>query len=459
MKTSVPVRLIALAATLAAGSAVLLAAQEPPPTFRSSVEAVQLSVIVTDSEGRPVSGLTADDFEILEDKVSRPITTFAAVDIPLERVERTVVEPDVFTNDKPQGRLYVIALDSMSVNSALRSRAFLRQFIENYFGPNDTAAVVLTTGGLSDSGQEFTSNVRLLLSAIDRFDGGSGDMSDRLREKNFIGDFKNLMQFMSTLRGGRKAVVFVSESIPVDAYQVVDRGRARFGGFFSEVDSDWVDALSFATRNNIAIYPIDPRGLTTGITGESEDGSTVASQASLDDRIGLGGLAAVTGGFSLVGSNNYSQAFERLVRENSTYYLIGFNSGLDKRDGRYVRLEVRVKRPGLQVRSTEGYVQPRGRPQQLKRPPTSVGPDGDLGCGRERDHHERRADTRLCGAVQEGARTRPPRSPSPSRSPGRSSIWSSRRGPTAASSKWSSPSPTRRTASGGRSTGIARRWR
>ena len=46
----------------------------------------------------------------------------------------------------------------MSANSALRARAFLRQFIENHFGPNDTAAVVLTTGGLRDSGQEFTSN-------------------------------------------------------------------------------------------------------------------------------------------------------------------------------------------------------------------------------------------------------------------------------------------------------------
>ena len=137
------------------------------------VEAVQLSVIVTDKEGNPVSGLTADDFEVVEDKAARPITTFAAVDIPIERVERTVVEPDVLTNDRPQGRLYVFALDSMSGDSALRARAFLRQFIENYFGPNDTAAVVLTTGGLSDSGQEFTSNARLLLSAIDRFDGGT----------------------------------------------------------------------------------------------------------------------------------------------------------------------------------------------------------------------------------------------------------------------------------------------
>ncbi|HZJ31214.1 MAG TPA: VWA domain-containing protein [Vicinamibacterales bacterium] len=367
--------LVLLFAVMAGAGGVLLRGQAPPqqpPTFRGSIDAVQLSVIVTDREGNPVSGLTEDDFEILEDGKPRPITTFAAVNIPIERTERTLVEKDVLSNDGPPGRLYVIALDQMAGDSALRTRAFLRRFVEGYFGPNDTAAVVLTTQGSRESGQEFTSNPRLLLSAIDKFDGGSPDMSGRLREKNFIGDFKGLMQFMATLRGGRKAVIFVSQNIPVDAYDVVDRGRARFGGLFSEVDTDWIDALSFATRNNIAVYPIDPRGLTTGVTGESEDGSTTASQASLDERVGLGGLAAVTGGFALTSSNNYTGAFERLVRENSTYYLLAFNSGVEKRDGRYVRLDVRVKRPGLQVRSTEGYVQPRGKQQEPKRPPTSA---------------------------------------------------------------------------------------
>ena len=356
-------RLIALVTSLAVGSSALLLGQaplpgqQPPqPTFRASVEAVQLSVIVTDSEGNPVSGLTEDDFEVLEDGVARPISTFAAVEIPVERTDRPVGQPDVLSNDGPPGRLYVIALDIMSAESALRTRAFLRQFIEKYLAPNDTAAVMLTTGGLRESGQEFTSNSRLLLSAIDRFDGGAAPEGRRLRERNFIGDFLGLMKFMSKLRGGRKALIFVSEGIPVDAYDVVDRGRARFGGLFSEVDTEWVDALSFATRNNIAVYPVDPRGLTTDLTA-SESFDT----AALENRVVMGGLAEVTGGFALTGSNNYAAAFERMVIENSTYYLIGFNSAVEYRDGRYVPLDVRVKRPGLQVRSTAGYVSPRGR--------------------------------------------------------------------------------------------------
>ena len=369
-------RLFIATGMLAAACSTLLGSQAPAPdqpqaTFRSSVEAVQLSVIVTDSAGRPVPGLTEADFEVLENGDARPITTFSAVDIPIERVERATGQPDIVSNDGPPGRLYVIALDRMRADSALRTRAFLRQFIETSLGPNDAAAVLLTTGGLRGSGQEFTSNRLLLLNAIDKFDGGVPDLSARLRERNFIGDFLELMRFMSQLRGGRKAVIFISENIPVDAYDVVDRGRARFGGLFSEVDTEWIDALSLATRNNIAVYPVDPRGLTTGVSAESAD-TPGAGGASLDDRMGLSALADVTGGFSLVGSNNYAAAFERLVRENSTYYLIGFNSAVAYRDGRYVPVDVRVKRPGLQVRSTAGYVSPRGRQPPAQRQPETV---------------------------------------------------------------------------------------
>jgi VWFA-related protein len=370
---------IVLAMLVSAGSALLRgqssqaapADQQPQATFRSSVEAVQLSVIVTDEDGRPVSGLTDADFEVIENGDARPITTFSPVDIPIERVERAPGQPDVASNDGPPGRLYVIALDRMRPDSALRTRAFLRQFIETSLGPSDTAAVLLTTGGLRGSGQEFTGNRLLLLNAIDKFDGGVPDLNARLRERNFIGDFLALMRFMSQLRGGRKAVIFISENIPVDAYDVVDRGRARFGGLFSEVDTEWIDALSLATRNNIAVYPVDPRGLTTGVSGESAD-TAGGGGPSLDDRMGLTALAEVTGGFSLVGSNNYAAAFERLVRENSTYYLIGFNSAVAYRDGRFVPLEVRVKRPGLRVQSTAGYVSPRGRQPATQRQPETV---------------------------------------------------------------------------------------
>jgi hypothetical protein len=69
----------------------------------------------------------------------------------------------------------------------------------------------------------------------------------------------------------------------------------------------------------------------------------------------------MTGGFSLTSSNNFAGAISRMVRENSSYYTIGFSSDYEKRDGRFVPVEVKVKRPGLEVRARSGYVAPLGR--------------------------------------------------------------------------------------------------
>jgi VWFA-related protein len=334
--------------------------QSPPiPTFRTGIEAVQVAAVVTDAAGAPVAGLTPADFEIFENGLPQAITTFAAVDIPIERLDRTGAARDVVGNDGPPGRTYLIALDDMSATEALRSRIFLRHFIETYFGPNDTAAVVLITRGLRTSGQEFTGNPRLLLEAIDRFPGG--DLEGGVRENNFMASLLELTEYMARAPGNRKAIILVSRSVPGDAYDLVDYRPGFFGGLFSNVHPDFQRAVSAATRGNVAIYPIDPAGLTTDTT-EAESFDT----SGLEQRSTLRALAEVTGGFALTNSSGYDAAFERLVREHSTYYVLGFNSSSDRRDGRFIPLDVRVRRPDLQVRSLDGYLAPRDRPTQSR---------------------------------------------------------------------------------------------
>ena len=54
-------------------------------------------------------------------------------------------------------------------------------------------------------------------------------------------------------------------------------------------------------------------------------------------------------------------AFHRIVAENSTYYLLGFVPTNEKQDGKYRRLAVRVKQPGLRVQARNGYVAPKAK--------------------------------------------------------------------------------------------------
>jgi hypothetical protein len=77
-------------------------------------------------------------------------------------------------------------------------------------------------------------------------------------------------------------------------------------------------------------------------------------------------LSDETGGFAVVNTNDVAGAFRRVVDENSSYYVLGYYPANDRRDGRFRKIEVRVKRPGLTVRARRGYVAPRGRPSEAK---------------------------------------------------------------------------------------------
>ena len=91
--------------------------QAPPVTFRAEVNYVEVDATVTDANGNPVTNLTQADFEVLEDGKPQAISTFAAVNLPIVRDDRPVitadpVEPDVQSNERADGRLYLIVLDS-----------------------------------------------------------------------------------------------------------------------------------------------------------------------------------------------------------------------------------------------------------------------------------------------------------------------------------------------------------
>src|SRR5690349_13602907 len=94
-----------VAATLAAGIGVRGQGQQPAqpsPTFRSSVEFVEVDVVVTNARGEFVRGLTKDDFQVLEDGKRQEVASFTLIDIPIEKFDRPLyatepIEPDVRT--------------------------------------------------------------------------------------------------------------------------------------------------------------------------------------------------------------------------------------------------------------------------------------------------------------------------------------------------------------------------
>ncbi len=388
-------------------------AQEPPPvTFRVEVNYVEVDAYVTDANGGVVTGLTADDFELLEDGKPQKISTFAPVTLPIERAERplfasTPIEADVQTNQRQEGRVYLFVLDDLHTDFTRTPRVkdAARRFLERNFGVNDVAAVVFTGGRAA--AQDFTNNTRLLLAAIDRFNGRKlrsatlerldaiqtnpetgglspgqdpFDLERGYNARSAMSTIRQLSEFMAGMRGRRKAMLLISEGVDYNIFNVVTQNMNAA----SAVLEDTRDAIAAAQRGNVSIYAIDPRGLATGGEDLIQVSSTMPEQGaglnSMQSELRLSQdslrvLAAETGGFAAVNRNDFNDAFDRIVAENSSYYVLGFYSTNERRDGRYRKLEVRVKRPGARVRHRNGYIEARGRkPAPPKAPSPGVVP-------------------------------------------------------------------------------------
>lgn len=322
---------------------------QPTPTFSSRADAVWLTVFVTDETGRPVRGLTAADFEVLEKGQPRDITTFQAVDLPMPPIRETLtgVETDVRTNENPPGRVYIFAVGTASHSAAYRSRLYIKEFLTKYFGPNDVGTVVQLAPqpGRRNVGQDFTSSVRLLSEAADNFSadssgegGGDAGLSER---------FRGLVEMLSRMEGRHKTMLYFSPSALFsyldDNEYLAEQGRNPRA--WDEIRT----ALSLTTRADLTIYPIDPLGVGWG---------------GVERRMALSEMGRSIGGFAITGTNYFSRNFERIATDTSSHYSIGFNSGDMKDDGRYVEVAVRVKRPGLKVRTREGYVPLTARQRQ-----------------------------------------------------------------------------------------------
>ena len=255
---------------------------------------------------------------------------------------------------------------------------------------------VVHTAGASDGNQEFTSNKRLLLAAVDRTSGRKLDSAtanktnefNRTRDIRQQGDplndpedqergfnarstldtLRNVAEWFGSVHGRRKAILFVSEGIDYDIYDMIASNGSNHQSASMVMDATR-DAIAAATRSNVAIYGIDPRGLTDlgdesiEIQSFPDDTSLGIGTASLQNELRLSQdslrvLSDETGGFAVVNKNDYATAYQRIVEDNSTYYVLAYYPP-DARPGRLHKIDVRVTRPGLTVRARKGYVTPK----------------------------------------------------------------------------------------------------
>jgi VWFA-related protein len=363
-----------LAVSLGAQQKPQPAAPKPAAQFQARVELVTVDVSVLDRDRRPVRGLTAADFTILEDGKPQPIQTFSAIDLPdAEEASATWVRnvaPDVRRNDDlADRRIVTIVLDDalpMSPLLAPRVKEAARAVVER-LGPRDLAAVVYPLA--KNHGQDYTGDRDRLLKAIDSYSGGSmnddgvgGPIRLRFMYESMISTIRMLTEYLEELPNRRKALILISQGIPLDVTELGPRANLSNGndaaGILRNVVVQLREAFAAAQHANVNIYAIDPGGL-----------DPMATSTAIDF---LRGIADQTGGFAVIDTNDPQSGIAQIYRENSSYYLLGYPSPNPRAEGRFRKIEVRVSRPGLMVRARTGYYEPeRARPVEKAKPAPS----------------------------------------------------------------------------------------
>jgi len=207
--------------------------------------------------------------------------------------------------------------------------------------------------------------------------GASGppqDMDRQEREFNaraMLEEMTAVADWFSSVRGRKKTLLLFSEGISYDIHDVFANGGNNSASMIMLRMQDFVRS---ATKANVSLYAIDPRGLMALSDGNIELVSVGAGDpnaAGLNERgmqnenrlarESLQTFAEETGGFAVVNTNGFANAYDRIVQENSAYYLLAYYPPNPKRDGKFHKIDVRVTRPGLTVRARRGYANPTGK--------------------------------------------------------------------------------------------------
>lgn len=371
---------------------------------------IQIDAVVTDKNGQLVTDLKPEEFEIYEDGHQQKLTNFSYISLsspssindPSAKLTPSIknvptVSPAVIRPEQVRRTTALLVDDlALSFENIAIIKTALKKYISENLQPGDFVAIVSTSGKLGLF-QQFTTDKQQLLNAIDRINlagfkvnsinnffidpgflppGEETVLRGQILDVGLLNTMEYVVQGLRRLPG-RKSLVLFSE------------------GFFLRDDDDRLlpyfrRLTDLATRSSVVIYTADARGLTTtelsagddvGFAGiiNTADAIEFRKFAIAQQQDSLKYLADQTGGIYF-NSNDIKNSIKRAIDDQNGFYLLGYDPDestfkLVKGKRTFHKLEIKVKRAGLTVRTRQGFlgttdteakpVAPRTRAEQL----------------------------------------------------------------------------------------------
>lgn len=379
-----------------------------------NVNLVNVDVYVTDKKGRRVHDLKVEDFEVFEDGRPVKVTNFFAMKegVPAVETVATLDRPDQAPADGPKPAVdlpvdqqlhLIVYIDNLHIRPFNRNKVLqrVRNFLRTKMQKNSQAMLVTFERSLKIR-EGFTGDLDRISEATYELEDLSAFTVQRETERDNIikrilrtenpqeaeshADFyaksvyadlemsiRGMREMVSILAGlpGRKALLYVSDGLEMragedlfllaiqehprlDTHGGVTMQTARYDG-----RRRFQELIAQANANRVTFYTMEAAGLRShsSLSAERSGGvSTIDIDFSyqMNRQESLLMLADDTGGLATISTNNFAGALENMAQDFGSYYSLGY-SPAHSGDGRFHRIEVKVKKPGLKVRHRDGY--------------------------------------------------------------------------------------------------------
>src|SRR6266849_680198 len=369
-------------------------AAQAPQAIRATTELVLVNVVARDKKGNLVRDLKREDFTVLEDGQKQQVSSFDFENIDELALAGQTTPTTTGTENaaaaaapavKPQAtidardrRLILLFFDfsAMEVDQIDRAVDSAKKYVNAKMQPADLIAIVsLSTNMRLDL--DFTDDKKKVLSVLSAYNSDSGQGFDNGATGSSEGAAETSGAFTAddtdynTFSADRKLLALQS-IIQAVGKLPQKKSLIYFSNGISQSGVDNQSALRAATaaavKANVAIYPLDVRGLQalpgggeaqnaslhgqsayTGASVLNDLNSNAASQETLST------LAADTGGKAFFDSNDFSGVFSQVQKDTSAYYILGYSSSNHAKDGRFRHIKVVLNRPDIKLEYRAGY--------------------------------------------------------------------------------------------------------
>jgi VWFA-related protein len=346
-------KIMALAASLLA--AIVVVAQSPTPSIRVDVSLVTLDVMVSDAAGRPVTDMTKEEFQILEDGQPQEIRTFSPVESPysiLLLIDRStsmekhwpLMDPAIasfMANLRPQDRISIGAFDERSPKVEL-----LLDWRTAENGSSIPVEINPVTGG----------------HPYYAIRGVTGAVSFRTPKKEFYAALDWSMQRLADVGGRKGLLVFTDGRQPGAPTKLTTVDGVRYPLLVDAQDDGDFRKLLRAVQGSKARFDFVAVDSDLNPAGDPLQFSELFDTPlifGMSVRSRLEQLAAISGGRVAFPKRPEEtvKLYENIAHELGTSYTLGYSPAASTlNDGRYHRIEVRSKRQGLKMQqSRDGY--------------------------------------------------------------------------------------------------------